>query len=124
MGLDMYAFSVTPESAISDLELHSNDQLPAVHLAQWRKFYNLHHWMEDLYRRKGGTKSFNCDVVRVDKEDLAELSLFVMDEMNAWVLEGEFDEWTENHIQTTHKFIKDARNEIAKGNVIYYDSWW
>ncbi len=57
MGLDMYALTTTekPASAVDfDADAYSE-------LHYWRKHPDLHGWMENLYREKGGVaQSFNC----------------------------------------------------------------
>jgi hypothetical protein len=67
MGLDMFAYTIkTPIPAV-DFE-HAPG---SVEIAYWRKHPNLHGWMEQLYRSKGGTaQSFNCVPVRIDADDL------------------------------------------------------
>jgi len=68
MGLDMYAWRVKAENVVNDLEY--NQEKP-VELFYWRKHHDLHGWMENLYRDKGGAKAdFNCVPVRLTLEDL------------------------------------------------------
>ena len=77
MGLDMYAWRVKAEDAVGDFEVASeSDGFSKVEeLFYWRKHHDLHGWMENLYREKGGTKeSFNCVKVRLTKEDLERLA--------------------------------------------------
>ena len=126
MGLDMYAYRVKKEHAISDFEYES-DQDPAEDLAYWRKFNALHGWMEDLYRFKGGDKeSFNCVGVRLTLEDLNMLEEDLRDnqlEPRSGFFFGEQTIYPED-IEATEKFIVDAKQAIADGFEVYYDSWW
>lgn len=126
MGLDMYAYRVKKEYAVNDFEFNS-DQDPAEDLAYWRKFNALHGWMEDLYREKGGDKeSFNCVPVRLTSEDIDDLESTIND--NALVPRSGFffgEQTIEDYeLESAQKFIRDARQAIADGFEVYYDSWW
>ena len=121
MGLDMYAYTVPKGKDPRDDEVKTTD------LAYWRKFNALHGWMEDLYREKGGTKpSFNCVPVKLESEDLAELEL-VLENGRLKPREGFFfgaqEVWPED-VTATLTFIKEARECLANGLDVYYDSWW
>ena len=124
MGLDMYAFSVKPENAVNDIEVVAHDS--SKEIAYWRKFYALHDFMEAIFRKKGGhpDDSFNCRVVRLDKEDLADLSMFLVEQMSDWISGGNLDSWRKQQIDDTNQFVRDARAEIEKGNYVYYDCWY
>jgi hypothetical protein len=50
MGLDMYAFA-TEEDLPASVDFTASE---GSKLHQWRKHPNLHGWMEELYRAKGG----------------------------------------------------------------------
>lgn len=128
MGLDMYAFSVAKENAISDFECRTeNDNGDQREIAYWRKFNALQGWMEDLYRAKGGTaESFNCIAVRLRQEDLIELEHALI-ENKLEPREGFFfgsQEINELHIKATYEFIAKAHEAINEGREVYYDSWW
>lgn len=124
MGLDMYAFTVPADSVgdgVTDVALGDN----AVELFYWRKFNALHGWMEQLYRLKGGAKeSFNCTTVRLTSEDLDRL------EREANTLQpvagfffGEQTIYPED-LESVADFIAKAREALADGQAVYYDSWW
>jgi hypothetical protein len=124
MGLDMYAYAVPADSVgdgVTDVALGDN----AVELFYWRKFNALHGWMENLYRLKGGAKaSFNCTTVRLTSEDLDRL------EREASTLQpvagfffGEQTIYPED-LESVATFIAKARQALADGNAVYYDSWW
>ena len=78
MGLDMYAWRVKAADVVSDFEVakDNNDFSKLEEIFYWRKHHDLHGWMENLYREKGGTEeSFNCVKVRLTKEDLERLEI-------------------------------------------------
>jgi hypothetical protein len=126
MGLDMYAFSVDVEVArggVTDVALGDN----AEQISYWRKFNALHGWMEDLYRQKGGSKeSFNCTTVRLTANDLDRLE---MDTGNNKLIpvNGFFfgiQEIDSEDIESVAGFVKLARQALADGKAVFYDSWW
>ncbi|HSI48496.1 MAG TPA: hypothetical protein VLA61_09520 [Ideonella sp.] len=55
MGLDMYVYCT--EQTITDIDFDMPNN--AHEFVTWRKHPNLHGWMEQLYRAKGGRESFN-----------------------------------------------------------------
>ena len=130
MGLDMYAFSVLKEDAIDDFTIRSEEEGRVEsneEIQYWRKHHDLHGWMEQLYRRKGGTaESFNCVAVRLTEEDLDALQY---DLLNSALPETtgfffgnnppDMDSMSEDL-----KFVQRARDAIAGGRAVYYDSWW
>jgi len=127
MGLDMYAFTVNADSvgdATVDVAL---DPDTAMQISYWRKFNALHGWMEDLYRQKGGSKeSFNCTTVRLTANDLDRLE---MDTGNNKLVpvNGFFfgaQEIDSEDLESVSDFIKVARQALADGKAVFYDSWW
>ena len=126
MGLDMYAFIVDAEVArggVVDVALGDN----AEQISYWRKFNALHGWMEDLYRQKGGSKeSFNCTTVRLTANDLDRLE---MDTGNNKLVpvNGFFfgaQEIDSEDLESVATFVKVARQALADGKAVFYDSWW
>ena len=129
MGLDQYAFIVAKkdlEEPNEVVDVALTDEMEPQELAYFRKFNHLHGWMERLYRAKGGTQEFNCTTVMVTEEDLDRLEAdFEAGEVPA--TEGFFfgsDELHEEDLKSLDKFIKDAREAIKDGFVVFYDSWW
>jgi hypothetical protein len=125
MGLDMYAFSVAKKDGTGKFKI--KQEADRSEIAYWRKHHDLHGWMEQLYREKGGKeKSFNCIPVLLTIEDLARLQKDVMDN-NLPSTTGFFfgnnppDEDTKGRDLT---FIANALLEISQGKKVYYDSWW
>lgn len=126
MGLDMYAFTVdttTVGDGVTDVALGDN----AVQISYWRKFNALHGWMEDLYRLKGGSKdSFNCTTVRLTANDLDRLEMDAG--QNKLVPRNGFffgsQEIYPEDLESVADFVKVARQSIAEGKAVFYDSWW
>jgi hypothetical protein len=134
MGLDMYAFTVSAKDAgdnVVDLKRYDENDvhqvIPSTELFYWRKFNALHGWMENLYRLKGGTAvSFNCNTVRLDAKDLDRLE---MDTGNNKLVpvNGFFFGVTEIYpedLESVADFVAKAREALADGKAVYYDSWW
>ena len=126
MGLDMYAFTVNADSvgdATVDVALGDG----AEQISYWRKFNALHGWMEALYRLKGGSKdSFNCTTVRLTANDLDRLE---MDTGNNKLVprNGFFFGYQEIYpedLESVGDFVKVARQALAEGKAVFYDSWW
>jgi len=124
MGLDMHAYSCKRNSDASVDFAVSRD---AKEIAYWRKHPNLHGWMEKLYRKKGGKDVvFNGSTVEVTAEDLSELEKCVLTE-NLPETQGFFfgkSFQDEGAMKQDLDFIYRARLEIAKGNMVFYDSSW
>jgi hypothetical protein len=127
MGLDMYAFTVNADSvgdATVDVAL---DPDTAMQISYWRKFNALHGWMGVLYRLKGGSKdSFNCTTVRLTANDLDRLE---MDTGNNKLVpvNGFFfgaQEIDSEDLESVSDFVKVARQALADGKAVFYDSWW
>jgi hypothetical protein len=126
MGLDMYAFTVPAEWAgDTDTDYTPDADRNTTELFYWRKFNALHGWMEDLYRTKGGIKTiFNCTTVRLTSEDLDRLER----EANslqpvAGFFFGEQTVYPEQ-LESIADFIAKAREALAGGKAVFYDSWW
>ena len=126
MGLDMYAFIVDADKVgdkVTDVALGDD----ATEICYWRKFNALHGWMENLYRLKYGTKeSFNCTTLRLDARDLDCLE---MDTGNNKLvpINGFFSgaqEIDSEDLESVATFVKVARQAIADGKAVFYDSWW
>jgi hypothetical protein len=107
MALDQYAYKVRAESVIDDFNYDIGKDFPNyIEIHYWRKHHNLHRWMENLYKEKGGENIFNCCPLRLTLEDLDNLE--------------KYDDIDENDL----KFIKNARKVLNEGFALYYDSWW
>ena len=132
MGLDMYAFTVSAKDAgdnVVDLETNygTDNELAKTELYYWRKFNALHGWMEDLYRLKGGIKTiFNCTTVRLTSEDLDRLEMDTGNNKLVPINGFFFGEQTlyPEDLESVATFVAKAREALADGKAVYYDSWW
>ena len=125
MGLDMYAYFVEKENAISDekcrLEYGQDEDF------YWRKNYQLHDWMEKLWeKRTGSTDSskFNCAKIRLYKEDIEELEKAI----NSWKVDDSepfsYSKYMSHMREHDLRFCYEAKEAIEDGYAVYYDSWW
>lgn len=170
MGLDQFAFSVSPTGEKKEI-------------AYWRKHPNLHGWMEELWYDKGCPQAYELPGAKEDAEqppmpagtsaamfdganpeqpaaivanpltehdltdinenvrrrpmtfntvplELTEKDLTALEEAvqtsQLPPTEGFFfgENADEHYREDDIKFIAAAREELAAGNRVYYDSWW
>lgn len=121
MGLDMYAMT-TREPVAGAVDFKVSE---ASELHYWRKHPNLHGWMEWLYYGKGGTEHpFNCVPVVLTSDDLDRLEADVragrLPETGGFF----FGESDGTEAEGDLAFIAKAREAIAAGFTVFYDSWW
>jgi hypothetical protein len=128
MGLDMYAKRVPTEllgNAVVDFEIPEDERVQD--LFYWRKHPNLHGWMENLYRQKGGVDAdFNCVPVRLTDADLAALETAINSgelPQTSGFFFGASEDDAESRKQDM-EFIQLARQALAEGDAVFYDSWW
>ena len=122
MGLDMFVFSTKEKIPDVDFE---GDIAHREELAYWRKHPNLHGWMENLYRAKGGeAEIFNCVAVKLDSHDIDLLEEALAENSLPETTGFFFGVSVRYHDEQTKAFIVKARDAIAKGNNIFYTSWW
>jgi hypothetical protein len=137
MGLDMYAqrmkFTPTKEVDFND-ELYGkskdgeidyeNQIVKTEEVAYWRKHPDLHGWMENLYREKGGREqSFNGDPVMLTLADLDRLEDDIL-EVNLPKTTGFFFGESGGISLKDLQFVLEARKAIQEGDTVYYDSSW
>ena len=120
MGLDMFAFETREK--IDDFGFKA--PADAVLIQQWRKHPNLHGWMEQLYRSRGGERRFNCITLRLTAEDIDDLEKAVMEDNLPYTEGFFFGESRPEHKDDDIEFIRDAREAFQEGSQVYYDSWW
>ena len=121
MGLDMYAFATrtAPAAPVDFKADHSQE------LAYWRKHPNLHGWMEHLYRAKGGTaEDFNCVNLQLDAADLDALDHAVRSRTLPTTTGFFFGQTDGSEYDDDLAFIARARAALARGEAVYYTSWW
>ena len=136
MGLDMYAYTVSAD-LIEDRQVDMNEYLQEVEelapgrvnreFAYWRKFNHLHGWMEQLYRKKGGSQdTFNCTQVRLMPEDIDQLEQD-MQNNQLHPMGGFFfgdDKLYPEDVESLQQFIQDSREAFKDNLAVLYDSWW
>lgn len=136
MGLDMYAYSVAEDFAPSN-EVPTREEWNLLfedtdaayskpsQFHYWRKHPDLHGWMENLYRKKGGTEEdFNCVPVRLTEEDLDDLEEVVRGKDLPFTEGFFFGKSGPEDKENDLAFIREARIRISEGYAVFYDSWW
>jgi hypothetical protein len=117
----MYAYCT--EAQIQDTDFKIPDD--AHEIACWRKHPNLHGWMEELYRDKGGEEDvFNCATLRLLTEDLDELEKAVLAGELPYTTGFFFGESLTEDKELDLAFIAEARRRLEDGDSIFYYSWW
>lgn len=117
MGLDQYALARNPETE------------EVTEIYYWRKHNALHGWMEQRFRNKNPEfeGDFNRVPFELSKEDLNELEEAVtkqtLPETVGFFFGGD-TRYDEGYRKDDLKFIKLARDAIAEGMQVAYDSWW
>lgn len=124
MGLDMYAYAVALDDAIGDSEIREGAERN--NFEYWRKHHDLHGWMQDLYYERGGDESFNCIPVRLYLEDLDALEEAIKNRQLPHTTGFFFGNNPPDAETDAYDldFVKKARELIAQGYAVYYDSWW
>ncbi|MCZ8036445.1 MAG: hypothetical protein O9288_17050 [Novosphingobium sp.] len=121
MGLDMYAFA-TRTAPVTPVDFTAEE---SQELAYWRKHPNLHGWMEHLYRAKGGTaEDFNCVNLQLDAADLDALEHAVRSKTLPPTVGFFFGQTDGSEYGEDLAFIARAREALARGEAVYYTSWW
>lgn len=125
MGLDMFAYK-TPKKISKKVDFDV-DENAIQELHYWRKHPNLHGWMEQLYRKKGGeSESFNCVNVKLTSRDLAKLEKAIK-ENHLPATTGFFfgqSQIDAEEVNEDLQFVEDAKTAIKEGNSVFYTSWW
>ena len=93
-------------------------------IAYWRKHPDLHGWMENLYREKGGKEnSFNGDPLVLTLEDLDRLEEDIL-RKNLPKTSGFFFGESGDISLKDLEFVLEARKAIQEGDTVFYDSSW
>lgn len=121
----MYAFKTKKGLINEEVDFEAPNDTPSDELHYWRKHPNLHGWMEDLYREKGGKEDvFNCVNVKLDEEDIDRLEEDIKDENLPFTQGFFFGESQPEDKEDDLEFIRKAREAITEGYDVYYTSWW
>jgi hypothetical protein len=137
MGLDMHAYRMkyTPTKEVDfSNEIFGKDDrgeinyenpiVVAKEIAYWRKHPDLHGWMENLYREKGGREqSFNGDLVVLTLTDLDRLEEDILRKNLPKTSGFFFGESGEISLKDL-EFVLEARKAIQEGDTVFYDSSW
>lgn len=136
MGLDMYAYVAARAGQQdefyegSELDKESGEYVNAkvtkpIEIAYWRKHPNLHGWMEQLYRERGGEGQFNGDELELFREDIDSLEQAVLDG-DLPATSGFFfgDAADDYYREQDLEFIKEARAQLFLGLKVFYNSSW
>ena len=121
MGLDMYACTTVnaPKQPV-DFDAGQHAQLH-----YWRKHPNLHGWMEELYRAKGGAdREFNCATVQLTAADIDRLEEDVRAGNLPHTTGFFFGESDGTEHDDDLDFIAKARDALTAGLTVFYSSWW
>lgn len=121
MGLDMYACKTRePLTAAVDFDVENAEQIH-----YWRKHPNLHGWMEQLYRRKGGQDAdFNVVNLQLTAEDLDELAATIAEKALPATTGFFFGQSDGSEDADDLAFIAKARVALEEGYSVFYTSWW
>ena len=129
MGLDMYVWRVKSTDVVDQFTIAEdteNGGSKAEEIFYWRKHHDLHGWMENLYKSKGGTDVFNCRKVQLSLEDLDRLqrdvALNKLPQTQGFFF-GDNPPDDESKARDL-EFIELAKDIIRSGDAVYYDSWW
>ena len=122
MGLDQYAY-------VSKNGKHDDDSRG---IAYWRKHNRLQGWMENKYIDDGGKEQFNCVAVELTVEDMEQLEVVINNRMlpeTGGFFFGsdsysDYEDKEYGYKDDDLKFIDNARDELNKGNKVFYNCWW
>ena len=122
MGLDMYAF-VTRNAPSKEVDFDEPSTLEEIHY--WRKHPNLHGWMEQLYRRKGGQNpDFNVAPVVLNDGDIDRLEQDIRRNQLPYTDGFFFGASDGTEVAGDLDFIANARAAIALGMTVFYIADW
>ena len=134
MGLDQYAYAVMPNPENTNFKYVSKSETEVHLIAEWRKHANLQGWMERLWLQKIeeagepteelGWESFNCQPVRLTKQDIDALEADVCGQQLPYTTGFFFGESCDEDMDDDMAFIEAARMAMASDMEIYYSSWW
>ena len=127
MGLDMYAYVVPKEAAVDPVNVNKELFKSIDQFWYWRKHHDLHGWMEQLYRKKGGKKEFNCQYVELTIDDLDQLERDVTNYQLPSTTGFFFgnNPPCQESVDDDLAFIAAAREVLlTTDSRVYYSSWW
>ena len=125
MGLDMFMYATKRDSIGSD-----GREILGEHkeIGYWRKVRHIHNFFEKVYRDRGGEKIFNCIPLELTAKDLDSLERAIdTGKIREYSQQGFFfgdGDFNSVDAKETKETIKLARDYMARGYSIEYDSWW
>lgn len=91
----------------------------------FRKHSDLQGWMCQEFTDEGGEGTFNCQSIILTTERLDKLEKALKERSLPHTTGFFFGATNEDYdIPQTFEMIKLARDAIANGKVVFYDSWW
>ena len=136
MGLDMYAYVAARQGQQSEYwdgaemnretgEFTNTKVTKPLEIAYWRKHPNLHGWMDNLYRERGGEGEFNGDELELTWEDLDRLEQAILNSHLPETSGFFFGDPSDAYYRDSDlKFIKEARSYLFLGLRVFYNSSW
>ena len=138
MGLDSYAYRAHTENAKerwyenaqwdNDVQDFVNSDTvieKPVELAYWRKHSGCHGFMNQLWQSQGNCGDFNHDELELTLDDLIDFELAVKTQSLPPTTGFFFGQAADDHYYDTDlKFVADAREAIAQGYRVFYNSSW
>ena len=133
MGLDMYAYAARKGQHDEywgnyDHKTETSTVEKPRELMYWRKHPNLHGWMEQLYRARGGkAEIFNGVELELTYDDILKLE----EDINNGIVSslntrGFFfgDPSDDYYKEKDLQFCVDAKTELFLGRKVFYNSSW
>jgi hypothetical protein len=122
MGLDMTAYT----------KVKGTEE--TTEIQYWRKHNALHGLMEEIWRDKAelagedvSDVQFNCIPLQLNEVDINYIESHVLGNdlpSTQGFFFGEDSRFDEDDKEADLEFIKKAREALAKGEEVFYDSWW
>ena len=128
MGLDQFAYKtkVKPANQVDFNDEVYGEEVEYEEIHYWRKHPNIQGFMKNLYRKKGGSKEFNCATVQLTQNDIDRLAIMILDkelpETSGSFFGQSFSD--EDEEKDDLEFCRKASEAIKEGYTIFYDSWW
>jgi hypothetical protein len=139
MGLDQFAYKVKNQPDLPAVDClfytwdnEKNEYVRLVpkedikEIGYFRKHHDLHGWMKNLYRQKGGADpKFNLNNLELTLADLDVLEKDIIND-NLPKTTGDFfgSGNTQYYKKKGLQFCKRCRKAIKEGCRVFYNSWW
>ena len=136
MGLDQYAYAAAKAGQNSeywdnyDFDKQTSTISKPREIMYWRKHPNLHGWMEQLWRSKGGQApesdpTFNGVELELTWEDLDQLEKDILNNALPSTRGFFFGEESDEYYRAQDlEFIRMAKADLFMGLKVFYNSSW